>query len=180
MEATQIQQDNNQFKKLQPIVGAENLRMNHYDNSKRITIPKELLSKIYIKRIGSLSKFNLNLIDSDTVRDYIDIDFVEGGNPARYDYIPQNDFWVESTLKLNDITATFIHEITEYLLMRFKGQSYDSAHDNASKVEKIFRDQVIENKVNVKNSNDIIFHVKNYIKAFLEKFFSGNLVQHIS
>lgn len=91
------------------------------------------------KQIGKLGEFKLFLVDGEYVRNNVDIDFVAGGNPARYAYCPENEIWIEEVYDDVDIAATTMHEYHETILMRDHGKDYDKAHAAASKLEKKFR-----------------------------------------
>lgn len=76
----------------------------------------------------------VRLVDGETVRQLIDQNFTEGGNPSRYGYVPLGEIWIEQRLTPHDQTATMIHEIVEHLAMS-RGATYDEAHDVADAAE---------------------------------------------
>jgi hypothetical protein len=78
------------------------------------------------------------IVDGTFVRDTIFIDFTEGGNPERYDFIPKGEIWIDNA---NEAEAGFIllHELHESALMA-GGMSYDKAHDAANVKESEARD----------------------------------------
>jgi len=81
------------------------------------------------------------LVDGLYVRNHLDIDFVMGGNGARYSYVPEGEIWIEEVYETKriDMSACALHEFYECWLMKNKNMSYDDAHDSASKIEKLFR-----------------------------------------
>lgn len=87
------------------------------------------------KHIFTFKNFKFCLVYAEYIRNNVDIDFVAGGNPARYQYVPKDEIWIESSVSMNDIAATALHEFVECVLMDKKHMSYDDAHDLASKVE---------------------------------------------
>lgn len=89
--------------------------------------------------LGDMGSMRLYLVDGNYVRNHIDIDFVAGGNPARYAYCPAGELWVEELGGDADLAATAMHEFHEYILMGEQGESYETAHDKSSEVEKGFR-----------------------------------------
>lgn len=113
-----------------------------YDEVRFAKTPKKakrIKTKTPKKQIGKLGEFKLFLVDGEYVRNHIDIDFVAGGNPARYAYCPEDEIWVEEVYGKVDIAATTTHEYHETILMRNHGKNYEKGHDAASKLEKKFR-----------------------------------------
>lgn len=100
------------------------------------------LAKIHIKKIGSLRDLHVWIVAGRTVRDSLDIDFIGGAHPARYQYVPINELWVEvglvNTWEGNPI---LVHQFIEYLLMKDESLSYSNAHDWANTIERRFRSQ---------------------------------------
>lgn len=96
------------------------------------SIDAALLQRIHLSVYGSILGMIIWAVDGEMVRNEIDIDFTTGGNPSRYRYVPNNEIWVESTLKLNDFAAVVMHETFEYILMRYYKLSYDDAHDKSN------------------------------------------------
>ena len=63
------------------------------------------------------------------------MDFVMGGNGARYVYVPMNEIWIENLyVKGKEFKFVLFHEYTELKLMK-KGYTYCMAHDTASAKE---------------------------------------------
>lgn len=75
------------------------------------------------------------IIDGTEVRREIDDDFIMGGNGFAYDYVPQDEIWLEKLLDQNERFFIFIHERIESQLMKLYGYDYDAAHMAASGVE---------------------------------------------
>lgn len=68
-------------------------------------------------------------------------DFTEGGNSARYKFIPDSpnpEIWIESDVRANERKHIIIHEVNEYLNMK-QGMSYNKAHLLANRKESISR-----------------------------------------
>jgi hypothetical protein len=71
-----------------------------------------------------------------------DIDFVEGGNGARYRYVPAAELWAEDIFAhkgWGEIACILVHECHEFYGMRDDGLDYSHAHDDANKVEGALR-----------------------------------------
>lgn len=105
----------------------------------RCAVSKDQLNRLHVHKLGKLGGYDVWLVDGTFVRDHIDIDFVAGGNPSRYGYVPMNELWVEATQAKEDIASSALHECVEAILMKKHGQDYDHAHNHASKVEIRYR-----------------------------------------
>jgi hypothetical protein len=78
------------------------------------------------------------LVNGREVRRNLYTDFTMGGNPLRYDFIPDGEIWIDDDLSDDERPFVIIHEATEALFMS-RGFSYDDAHDQATKVEQALR-----------------------------------------
>ena len=101
---------------------------------------------VHEKLLGTIGAYKVWIVDGTIVRDNLYIDFVQGGNPGRYRFIPENELWLEKEFRAEDTYATMIHEYVECFYMRQMGMSYSMAHDEAADIEKKFRDAVSEKK----------------------------------
>lgn len=120
------------------LAASQNLLRRDYAFPARIFPHPEIIPILEIRKIGKVGHYSIIAVDGQIVRDYIDVDFTQGGNPARYAYVPQNEIWVEELLSPKDMAATIYHEIYETVLMR-RGLSYNDAHDAAAAAESLFR-----------------------------------------
>jgi hypothetical protein len=75
------------------------------------------------------------LIDGEEVRNKISVDFTMGGHEFVYDYVPENEVWIEDLKSDFDKLCTIIHELVERYIMGKYGTEYEEAHDIATKVE---------------------------------------------
>ena len=91
---------------------------------------------------GVFLGWNVRIVDGDWVRSNLYLDFVAGGNPARYAYVPLNELWLEQVYTGRDLEATLLHEVIETRLMIDLGLSYEDGHDTACFFEKVFRENV--------------------------------------
>lgn len=73
-------------------------------------------------------------VDGDAVKERLYMDFVEGGNDIRYEFIPKGQIWIDNTMDLYDWPYVIYHEVNERRLMS-KGMSYDKAHAISNRVE---------------------------------------------
>ncbi len=83
---------------------------------------------------------NVYLVNGQDIRDNIYIDFTEGGNGYRYDFIPIKEIWIGG-VHIIEAPYIFIHEITEitYAIERgldlMEDTDYSKAHDHANEIE---------------------------------------------
>ena len=113
-------------------------------------LPPDVLALIRKEYLGEILGYPVWAVDGDFVRNNVHVDFCVGGNAARYRYVPEWEFWLDVE-KPDDRAATLAHELTETLLMRWKGLSYDTAHDMANTVEVPFRRAISEGLFVVKD-----------------------------
>lgn len=93
------------------------------------------INLVHVTRLCNMMGYNIWTVDGNYIRSVIDIDFVAGGNPGVYAYVPKNEIWIENVYQLPDIVATLYHEIIECSLMKTNHLAYDVAHDLASEQE---------------------------------------------
>lgn len=81
-------------------------------------------------------------VDVTEIRNHIDIDFTDGGHGYRYDYIPKDEIWIDSSESKIDNECCMVHEFVERLVMKELGVTdYDEAPgDFAAPIEQLFRD----------------------------------------
>ncbi len=74
------------------------------------------------------------IVNARLVRSVFDDDFASGGHFHVYEYIPENEVWIDNTLKPAERPFALLHELHERNLME-KGWDYDKAHADSSKLE---------------------------------------------
>jgi hypothetical protein len=77
-----------------------------------------------------ISMFGLNIyrVSGGFVRTWLDVDFVEGTNYMRSKYTPKDEVFIDDDVISNEIGAIVVHELTETLVMKILGLSYNEAH----------------------------------------------------
>lgn len=88
-----------------------------------------------LQQIGPLTVWEVN---GSMIRDWIFIDFTEGGNTEAYPWMPPNEIWLDNS-NASERQYVLLHEIVEYNLMKNKGMDYGHAHDEACRIEIIAR-----------------------------------------
>jgi hypothetical protein len=107
--------------------------MTWYKQSKTEHLNKKHISKLY-------DGTNIYMVEGGYVRDNYDVDFVYGGHHLAYDFIPENEIWIERhDTDKHDTLAIMAHEIIEYLDMKYKHEPYAKAHKKALEGEKEVR-----------------------------------------
>ena len=79
------------------------------------------------------------LVDGDWVRDNMNDEFIGGGHGYQDDYIPEDEIWSEFVVDPVDNKEILIHEIIEYIFMRYFHKKYDDSHEIANSVEDTIR-----------------------------------------
>jgi predicted transcriptional regulator len=97
------------------------------NNSQNVDIKKTTIFKY--------KDVTIMLIDGEEVRNKISVDFTMGGHEFVYDYVPENEVWIEDLKSDFDKLCTIIHELVERYIMGKYGTEYEEAHDIATKVE---------------------------------------------
>jgi hypothetical protein len=91
----------------------------------------EVSKDLWMKLDNGLSVW---LVSGPEVRKSLNIEFIEGGHGLRYDFIPEDQVWIEQLNNEQEQKFILIHELHEHSLM-LNGITYDEAHDEASAVE---------------------------------------------
>jgi hypothetical protein len=74
------------------------------------------------------------IVDGRLVRSVFDIDFTEGGHDYVYEFVPQDEVWIDNDLEEPERPYVLLHELHERNLMA-KGWTYSKAHDESSRIE---------------------------------------------
>ena len=119
--------------------GTENESRRDYYQESRCPLPHDLQDSIYHRKMGTLMGSTIWLVDGTAVRDNVDVDFVLGGNPARYAYVPLREYWIEKDITPQEMAYTLYHEIIETTRMIDLGGSYEDEHGVAAAAEEKIR-----------------------------------------
>lgn len=74
------------------------------------------------------------IVNGRFVRSVFDVDFTEGGHDHVYEFVPQNEVWIDNDLEEAERPYVLLHELHERNLMA-KGWDYDRAHEDSSRLE---------------------------------------------
>ncbi|HTY81863.1 MAG TPA: hypothetical protein VMB24_03690 [Dehalococcoidales bacterium] len=74
------------------------------------------------------------IVSGRLVRSVFDIDFTEGGHDYVYEFVPDNEVWIDSDVAETERGFVLLHELHERNLMA-KGWPYSKAHADSSHIE---------------------------------------------
>jgi hypothetical protein len=95
----------------------------------------EVIKRIHKSFLKSFSKYlNVWVVNGEIVRNIYFIDFTEGGHNKVYNFIPDNEVWIDDDIFPDERKFVLLHEMHERYLMS-KGVSYDNAHQESSSLE---------------------------------------------
>lgn len=84
-------------------------------------------------------------VNGTYVRNKLFTDFTMGGHSYVYDFVPENEVWIDDCLNDIDREATIVHELKEARVMRDEKFDYVTAHDQfATPAEREFRAGIVE------------------------------------
>jgi hypothetical protein len=89
--------------------------------------------------MGVREGFDVWIVDGGTVRREIYPEFLFGGNPQRYLFVPRREIWVDNAVAAEEFGYTITHELRERSLMAHKRISYEDAHRLALDLERSMR-----------------------------------------
>jgi len=107
-----------------------------------------LLKTVRLKKLGRMLSFDVWSVDGEAIRNQLDIDFVAGGNAGRYDFIPDEEIWIESNIEKRGVAPVIVHEIVECIFMQVGGVTYSRAHDMANVIESDMRSLMTRGMLN--------------------------------
>jgi hypothetical protein len=79
------------------------------------------------------------IVNGNLVRTLFFIDFTEGGHHYVYDFVPENEIWIDNDLLADEIPFVILHEFHEMKLMKKLKWVYAKAHRHASRLEWLCR-----------------------------------------
>lgn len=105
-----------------------------------------------IKQLDEIDGLSIWLVDGKKIRDDCFIDFTEGGHDLVYDWIPENEVWIDNSVSAKERAYIIAHEVKERQKME-KGEKYKQAHNEASFFERHLRHKLPNiGRINAKKS----------------------------
>jgi len=74
------------------------------------------------------------VVNGRLVRSAYDIDFTAGGHDHVYEFVPENEIWIDDAIEENERGFVLLHELHEHNRMA-KGMPYSQAHAESSRLE---------------------------------------------
>ena len=74
------------------------------------------------------------IVNGRLVRSVFDIDFTAGGHDYVYEFVPQNEVWIDDAIVETERGYVLLHELHERNRMA-KGMTYSEAHAESSRLE---------------------------------------------
>jgi hypothetical protein len=125
------------FKLILLILITFSLRLDIY--SQTADKPGSKIQNVYRVSLGEQAGKKVWIVDGLVVRRDIFGEFLYGGNPQRYPWIPKNEIWIDNAISAEEFKYTLMHELHERDLMAKKGMSYSDAHDSSLVLERNLR-----------------------------------------
>ena len=79
-------------------------------------------------------------VNGRLVRSCYDVEFTEGGHDYVYEFVPQNEVWIDDDIHADERGFVLLHERNAMA----RGIDYDTAHDDASRLERHYRNHPAE------------------------------------
>ncbi len=80
------------------------------------------------------NKLSIWIVNGRLVRSIFDIDFTEGGHDYVYEFVPENEVWIDDAIVDLERGYVLLHELHERNRMA-KGWIYNKAHAESSRLE---------------------------------------------
>jgi hypothetical protein len=74
------------------------------------------------------------IVNGRLVRSAFDADFTEGGHDYVYEFVPENEVWIDDAIEEFERPYVLLHELHERNRMA-AGWTYDKAHEESSRLE---------------------------------------------
>ena len=122
---------------LRGVKSAEAFRLNEeYNKGLRVEMYGNLENKEpRLERLFKTDAMQVWLVNGEIVRGRYNQRFIQGGHHLVYDFIPDNEIWVDDTLDPDEYKPVMVHEATEHRLMVEEGAEYAEAHGAATIAE---------------------------------------------
>jgi hypothetical protein len=104
-------------------------RLTH--DGKELPDGKEVHERLWKKLENGISVW---IVNGRLVRSVFDIDFTEGGHDYVYEFVPQNEVWIDNDIEEKERGYVLLHELHERNRMA-NGWPYNKAHAESSHLE---------------------------------------------
>jgi len=93
--------------------------------------PKTVHERLWKKLENGVSVW---IVNGRMVRSVFDIDYTEGGHDYVYEFVPENEVWIDDAIVEAERGYVLLHELHERNLMA-QGWPYSKAHADSSRIE---------------------------------------------
>jgi hypothetical protein len=100
-------------------------------SGKKLPEGQEVHDRLWKKLESGLSVW---IVNGRLVRSTFDIDFTEGGHDYVYEFVPENEVWIDDAIVEQERPYILLHELHERNRMS-KGWTYNEAHAESSRIE---------------------------------------------
>ena len=104
-------------------------RLTHH--GKELPDGREVHQRLWKKLENGVSVW---IVNGRLVRSVFDIDFTEGGHDYVYEFVPENEVWIDDAIEEKERAYVLLHELHERNRMA-SGWSYNKAHAESSRLE---------------------------------------------
>lgn len=104
-------------------------RLTHH--GKELPDGREVHQRLWKKLENGVSIW---IVNGRLVRSVFDIDFTEGGHDYVYEFVPENEVWIDDAIEDKERAYVLLHELHERNRMA-RGWSYNKAHAESSRLE---------------------------------------------
>jgi hypothetical protein len=104
-------------------------RLTHH--GKDLPDGREVHQRLWKKLQNSVSVW---IVNGRLVRSVFDIDFTEGGHDYVYEFVPENEVWIDDAIEEKERGYVLLHELHERNRMA-TGWAYNKAHAESSRLE---------------------------------------------
>ena len=100
-------------------------------NGSKLPASHDVHKKLWKKLENGVSVW---IVNGRLVRSVFDIDFTAGGHDKVYEFVPENEVWIDDDIVEIERGYVLLHELHERNRM-IKGWTYNKAHAESSKME---------------------------------------------
>ena len=100
-------------------------------NGSKLPNPRDVHKELWKKLENGVSVW---IVNGRLVRSVFDIDFTAGGHDKVYEFVPENEVWIDDDIVEIERGYVLLHELHERNRM-INGWTYNKAHEESSKME---------------------------------------------
>lgn len=101
------------------------------DPKRKLVDPKRCVKKL-LKALENGIK--VKLVNGKLVRSVLNLDFTQGGHSLVYEFVPEDEVWIDNDIEWQERGFVILHELNELLKMK-EGWTYSKAHADSSALE---------------------------------------------